>query len=608
MQDLPMILTLIVIAASICAYVSEKYSIETIALATLAALITIFVIVPQNPTNQITTKDLIAGFAHPALFTVIALLVIGQALFNTNALEAPARTITKLTGKNANLTIVVILLTTIIISAFLNNTPVIVMFIPIVIAIAKQKNFAQARALLPLSYAGILGGMTTLIGSSTNLLVAGVAQKYNHSINFFDFTAIGLILAVTGLIYITTIMPVIMPKQKSNKTGEEFSNKQFIAQIKITENHPLNGQKNVAGIFVALKGITIMSIHRDNKPILPPFDDITLEQDDVVVVAATRNNLTKALSEGAADLPEMNETEKNQNRPTDSLVTIPQNFTVAEAVVAPQSQFIGRTVENSKIRQTFGTMILGLQRRKGMGRGLMRMTRLEAGDTLLLGGLPNDIDELRETREILLLERSRQEITMRKYAKTALAIFAAVVVAAATGITSIEAASIIGAFAVIATKCISISQAAKSFNLQIVMIIGASLAAATALEKTGGSQFIAQIIVNSMQGQNTIYIISFLFIITAILTNILSNNATAVLMSPIAIDLAYTINAPIEPFIFCIIFAANCSFATPMGYQTNLLVMGPGEYRFSDYIKAGVPLIIILWITFTLITPIWYAL
>lgn len=607
MATLHMWLTFAVIACTIVAYALERWSIEGVSLATIVSLLAIFTLVPQAPgANPLTAPELLLGFANPALITVLALLVIGQALFNTDALEAPAQFLSRLGGANAKRTIFVLLITAAITSAFLNNTPVIVMFIPIVVAIAAQRNFAASSALLPLSFVGILGGMTTLIGSSTNLLVAGVAERYGTHIGFFDFTIPGLVLASAGFVYVIFIMPHILGTREGAGTSQEPSGRQFLSQITIDRHHALVGEKSIAGLFPALEGITVRSIYRLGEPILPPFEDISIRQGDIVVIAATRRALTRALSEGAASLPEMREEDQDPERATDRLKTVAEEFTLAEAVVAPGSRFAGRTIEASKIRATFGTMVLGLQRRSSMSRGLMRQTRLEPGDTLLVGGMPDDIETLRASREILLLERSMASVPLRANAPRAILVFALVILSATMGIVPIVAAAVMGAYGVIASGCLSIRQAVRSFDKQIFMMVGASLAAAVAMERTGGATFIANGVVDVMEGQSASVVLSVLFLVTALLTNVLSNNATAVLFTPIAIGIAAKLNMPVEPFLVCIIFAANCSFATPVGYQTNLLVMAPGRYKFKDYLKTGIPLMLLLWIVFSLFAPVWY--
>ena len=614
MGDLHMWATFAVIAATIVAFASERYSIEAISLASLVSLLVLFTLVPQDASRMmggeaIDAADLLLGFANPALVTVLALMVLGQALFATDALERPARLMARLGGTSPARTILVLLVTALVTSAFLNNTPVVLMFIPIVTAIAAQRNFEASRALMPLSFVGILGGMTTLIGSSTNLLVAGTAERYGIDIGFFDFTGPGVVMAGVGLLFVLFVMPLLLGgKRGEDRRARASSGRQFLAQILIRDGHPLIGEKARAGLFPNLSDMTVRSIQRDGETLLPPFDEVALQGGDIVVVAATRNALTRALSLDLLNLPELPHEDRNPTRASNTLTRIAEEFALAEAVLAPGSRFAGRTVERSRIRATYGTMILGLQRRSGMARGAMRDVRLEAGDTLLVGGLPDDLERLRSSRDLLLLERSAALVPLRTHAPRAIATFLMVIGAAATGVMPIVAAALLGAFLAIATGCVSIKQAERAFDSQIFMMVGASLAAATALERTGGARAIADAVVMAMDGQTPLVVLSALFLTTAILTNILSNNATAVLFTPVAIGIAASLNLSPEPFVVCIIFAANCSFATPVGYQTNLLVLNPGGYRFSDYLRAGVPLMLLLWIVFTAIAPLFYAL
>ena len=599
--------TFAIILVVIVVLATERYSIPSVSLAAIVALLLLFGIVP--PTGvEIPPGDLLRGFANPALVTVLALLVVGRALFNTDALEAPSRVLSEWGGSNVRNTIIVLLVPAAVVSAFMNNTPVVVMFIPIIVAVAAQRNFAASRALLPLSFICILGGMTTLIGSSTNLLVAGTAERYGIEIGFFEVTGPGVMLFAVGALYILFVMPRILNRRndKDDKTGRS-TGRQFVAQIEIRPGHRMIGESAVAGTFPTLEGVTVRSVQRDGEDVLPPFDDMALEVGDLIVVAATRSALTRALALGAASLPVLPD-EDRKGRPTDDLAAPAESFTLAEAVVAPGSRYGGRTIEASRIRQTYGTMILGLQRRASMPRGPVREMRIEAGDTLLLGGLPEDYDRLRASRDLLLIERSAAEVPMRVYAPRAVAVFAVMILCASFGLVPIVVAALAAAYAMIALGCLSLRQAAASFDREIFMLVGASLALATAMERTGGAALVAQGVVDVFAQFGPSILMSALFLVTAFLTNILSNNATAVLFTPIAIGIAERLGLPAMPFIVCVILAANCSFATPVGYQTNLLVMGPGRYRFSDFVRTGVPLVILMWIAFSLIGPWYYGL
>ena len=609
MEDFHIWATYAVVLGTIVALAAERFSIEAVSLATIVVLLLLFALVPLEGDAAVTPTDLLMGFANPALVTVLALLVVGRALFNTDALDRPSRLLSRLGGGGLTRMALVLLIPAAVTSAFLNNTPVVVMFVPIIVAISAQRNFPAARVLMPLSFISILGGMTTLIGSSTNLLVAGTAARYGVEIGFFSFTAFGSVLFAVGALYVLYVVPFILNVEGRDKGDTSRpSGRQFVAQIEVTPGHELEGALAKLGTYEALENVTVRSIRRDDGDLTPPFDEYPLKVGDVLTVAATRAALTRALSRGAASLPRMPDELKSGKRTTDELEAIAETFTLAEAVVPPGSKYSGRTVEASRIRANFGTMVLGLQRRSRMPRRTMRQTRLEAGDTLLLGGLPDDFDRLRESRDLLLMERSASEVPMSAYAPRALAIFAATILSASTGFLPIAVAALTGAFAMVASGCLSMRQAAASFDRQIFMLVGASLAMATALERTGGAALIADTTVSLFEGAAVWIILSALFLVTAVLTNILSNNATAVLFTPIALGIAQKLSVDPMVFVTCVLFAANCSFATPVGYQTNLLVMGPGRYAFADFLKAGVPLVLLMWITFTFLAPTWYGL
>lgn len=605
--DLQMALTFVVIAATIVLYAMERFRIESIALGSVVALILIFTVFPlPSELGALGAEDLLAGFANPALITVMALLTVGQALFQTDALEKPAQMLLRLFRASPFGATVPLLLVIGAISAFLNNTPVVVMFLPVLVALARAQATSPTKLLMPLSFITILGGMTTLIGSSTNLLVADVAARTGSvQLSFFSFTPLGAMLAGVGVLYIFFVMPRLLQPRRT--MAEELQTgaggKQFIAQIAIGYDHPLVGAKSVAGMFPSLKDMTVRLVQRGEKPYLPPFENLTLEPGDTVIVAATRTALTKALSDRRSII----DSDGAEQQPKDDRASGEGSVTLAEAVVAPGSRLIGRTTAQANLRAETGCVVLGLQRRSRMPRMAMTDIRLEAGDVLLLAGTHGDIESLRGNHDVLLLDWSAAEVPQRRYAPRALVVFALMVTAAATGLVPIVTAALAGAFAMLVLGCLNVRQALRAVDSRIFLLIGASLAAATALERTGGAEAVASFLVSAMDGQSPTVILSALFLLIAVLTNILSNNATAVLFAPIASGMAARTGVAPEAFITCLIFAANCSFATPIGYQTNLIVMGPGHYRFSDFLRAGLPLVLIIWIAFTLIAPWYYS-
>ena len=606
--DIPMALTFLVLALTVVLYASERFSIEIVALGSVVAFMAIFTIFPVAVGDKpIVPSDLLTGFSNSALITVICLLIIGQGLFQTDALEKPAQAIVRWSRGRSQLAYVPVLLAVALLSAFLNNTPVVVMFLPILSAVAATMGQSSSRVLMPLSFLAILGGMTTLIGSSTNLLVANfAAQTSGLEIGFFSFTPLGLILAGVGALYVLFVMPRLLRARKT--MAEEIqgsSGKQFIAQINITYGHPLVGVEAVSGMFPALKDMTVRLVQRGEKPILPPFENVTLSPGDTVIVAATRTALANAL---ARRQPIIDTENTGQTENGEGLATTPGSMTLAEAVVAPASRLMGRTLLQSGFHAETGCIVMGIQRRSRMPRMAMNDMRLEAGDVLLVAGSDEQIARLRGNRDVLLLDWSTAEVPRRRYAPRALAIFGAVVGLSAFGVIPIVAAAVAGTFAMVASGCLNIRQAMRAIDSRIFMLVGASLAGGLALEATGGAKFLATGLVTIFDGSSPAVLLSALFMIVMILTNFLSNNAAAVLFTPIAVDIARQTGNPPEAFIICLIFAANSSFATPIGYQTNLIVMGPGHYRFSDFLRAGTPLALILWLTFSLVAPWYYGL
>jgi len=607
---LQMWVTFAVIGVAVGLLVSERVRLEVTCAGIIVAFLIFFHFFPvpgPDGGNLLGPEQLLSGFANPALIAILALLVIGQGLFHTGALETPTRMITGLAGRHSSLVPALVLLIAAVISAFMNNTPVVVMFLPVLGAIAGKLRVSASKVLMPLSFFAILGGMTTLIGSSTNLLVADVAVAAGlPRLGFFDITVPGVALAAVGALYVLFVMPhLLAPRATMAEEVTGGGGKQFIAQIQIGFDHPLVGAEAVSGMFPNLKDMTVRLVQRGEHQILPPFENVTLRPGDVIIVAATRQVLTEALK-GRENILAVAASDRDEE--PGSQRDGEGQLMLAEAVIAPGSRMIGRTVEQSGLHAETGCIVLGIQRRSRMIRMRLSDIRLEAGDVILVLGTRSQIEGLRLNRDLLLLEWSALELPMTERANRALVIFAAVVLAAASGTVPIVIAALVGAFAMVPAGCLNVRQAARAFDRQIYMLIAASLAMAKPLEATGGAAFLAQGMVDQLGDASPAVVLSALFVLIAVLTNLLSNNATAVLFTPIAVSTAVKLGVDPMPFVIAVIFAANCSFASPIGYQTNLLVMGPGHYRFGDFLRAGTPLVIVIWITFSLFAPWYYGL
>ncbi len=591
--------TLLVIAVSTVLYATERYSIEAISLGVIAAYLVIFVVVGLPARDgALGAAAILQGFSNTGLITITALLVVGQGLYHTDALERPAHNLVKWVSSTGTLGLAVVFVVIATLSAFMNNTPVVVMFIPIISTLAHAMKFPTARVMMPLSFVTILGGMTTLIGSSTNLLAANVARQSGAvDLSFFSFTPIALVLAAVGLPYVLIVIPLILRSRGTMADAIRGSQgKQFIAEVPIRAGNPLVGASANAGMFPQLKDMTVRLVQRGERPHLPPFENLTLQPGDIVIVAATRPALERALAGQSSVIRG-----EDEERPLGVV-------TLAEAIVAPGSRLIGRTVSQAGFRGDTGCVVLAIERRSRMPRMPMTDIRMEAGDVLLFAGPRRGIEDLRGNRDILLIDWTAADVPARQRAPIALTIFGSVITLAATGLMPIVAAAVLGAFAMLATRCLNTRQAARVVDGRIVMLIASAIASATALEATGGAEILAQALLNALVDAPPPIVMSALFLIVALITNILTNNAAAVLFTPIAIGVAAHLNLPAEPFVVTVILAANASFATPVGYQTNLLVMGPGHYRYKDFLVAGGPLILLLWGTFSIAGPWWYGI
>ena len=597
-------MTMLFVLVAVYLYVTEKYSIESISVGIVTTLMIFFHFFKPEISANFDSTSLLSGFAAPALITIMALLVVGQGLFQTGAFEGPILRINNALDNSPRRTLSIVFILAFSVSMFMNNTPVVVMFIPIISAMALRLRHSTSIYMMPLSFVCILAGMTTLIGSSTNMLVNDVlVRSTDLSLKFFTQFPFGIILATIGSIYIIIAAPILLPNKRKQKNKNQTSGQQYIAQIRITEHHPLNTSVPIAGLYPKLKDVTVRMVQRGEKVLLPPFEH-ALEENDILIVAATRKSLSNLLTSSPEYLKGMLNITGFQKNQKDGDYN--QSIVISEAVIAPSSRMIGRNIEQIGFRRQTGCLVLGIQRRSRMIRKSMLDIRLEAGDILLLFGYESEIIELRDNRDLLLLDWSTKELPDIRKSILAQLIFIGTVACAATSFLPIEIAALSGAIAMIASGCLNIRQAVRALDMRIFLLIGAAFAMGLALEKTGGAEYIGLTVVNTFQPYGDQILLSSVFFIIAILTNIISNSAAALLFAPIGLAISQQTGIDPISIVLTVIFATNCSFATPIAYQTNLLVMGPGHYKFSDFALFGIPLIFILWLSFSLLSPYFF--
>lgn len=601
--------TFAVIIVALGLYMVERIPLVLTSLGVLCVLLVLFHFAPV-PTpdggNALDATRLFAGFANSALLAVVALLVMGQGLAQTGILTHGASLLMHVARGHGVIAPLLALMVVLVVSGFLNNIPVVVIFIPIMQVLAERLSHPPSRLMMPLSFAAILGGMTTLIGSSTNLLVSGTLVELGRDgFGFFDFTIPGAVLAFVGLVYVALVAPRLMPP-RAPLTTSLAAGRQFIAQIQIAEGSRFDGLSPRGGFFPNFKDVTVRLLQRGEQGFVPPFDDdMSLQPGDVLVVAATRDALTETLG-GATGLQHADDDPAVAS--DDAPLPRQAGQVLAEVMVTPNSRFVGLTLSQVRFRNLYNCIVLGIQRRSQMIRSRMAEIRLQAGDVLLIQGHRSDIEALRQASHVLLIEWSAKDQPSTHHAPPALAIFAGVILAAATGVVPIAIAALCGAALMIAFGVLNIGQAARAVDGTVVMMIATALALGAAMQETGGAAFLANGLLALAGDAGPTAVLSGFFLLVAILANIISTKATAVLVTPIAVGIADALGVSVVPFAVAVIFASNCSFASPVGYQTNLLIMAPGNYRFGDFVKAGAPLLIVVWLTFTLFAPWYYGL
>ncbi len=599
--------TFATIAATLALYAWERVPLAVTSLGVVCVLLLLFQLHPISDAdgqNRLSPETLLAGFANPALLAVVALMVMGQGLVQTGVMERAAGFLLQLSRGSAFAALALAFGCVLVVSGVLNNTPVVVIFIPIMQTLAERLHHSASYVMMPLSFAAILGGMLTLVGSSTNLLVhAQLVSLRGTGFGFFEFTVPGLAMAAVGFVYVILIAPRLLPERAPLAARLAAAGKQFIAQITVTPKSSLAGAEAVGGAFPMLKDVAVRLIQRGEHAILPPFGDMALMAGDVLVVAATRKALTEAV-QGQTGL--LHPTARGEgDSASDERIS---EQTLAEVMVTPASRLVGQALEQVAFRYRYGCIALGIGRRSRMIRAHMTQIRLEAGDILLIQGSRDAVRGLRGDPDMLLMEWSATDLPAVHHGTSAVAIFLGAIVAAATGLVPIVVASLTGAALMLATGVLNIRQAGRAIDRNVVMMIVAALALGIAMQETGGADFLAQALLAVAGDFGPAVILSGFFLLVAALANIISTKATAVLFTPIAIGLAQGLNVPVEAFAVAVVFAANCCFASPVGYQTNLMVMGPGHYRFADFARAGVPLVVLVWLAFSVFAPWYYNL
>ncbi len=597
------IATMLLTVVALILFSREQTPLESSSLLVIVVLAVGFSVFPYiDSTGQaLDPAKFFAGFGHEALIAVCALMVAGHGLVRTGALEPIGRLLAKMWSFSPMLSLLGTLLTGAILSAFINNTPIVVLLLPILVSVAVRTNTNASGILMPMGLATLLGGMTTTIGTSTNLLVVSAAKDFGiNSFGIFDFVLPGSIAAGIGILYLWLIAPLIIPKRLA--VMPNTSPRVFTAHLLITK-----------GCFAADKSLrevlektnNRMKVDRIRKPeetFTLPFPDAQIKVGDRLLVRDTPQNLKEYETLLGATLYSKDIKVDEAHPLTED------NQQLAELVIDRGSPMVRRTLKDIRFKDTYNTVTLAIHRRgralESMPQGIYNVS-LKIGDILLVQGSKENIEALKQRNQFLVLDGTT-DLPVTSKAPISLAIMAMIVLLPISNIAPISISALLGALLMIATNCLNWKDVKRSLSTQVVLIVVASLALSYALTKTGATDFLALSFIQLTNGMSPAFVLSALMLLMGVLTNIVSNNAAALIGTPIAIKIAQTLGVPVEGFILAVLFGANLSFATPMAYQTNLLVMNAGGYTFGDFVKVGLPLALVIWAALSIILPIFY--
>ena len=576
----------------------DDIPLETSSFAVIAILCLMFALFPYTVEGiHFEPSSLFLGFGHEALVTVCSLMIIGQGIVRTGALEPIGRYLAKLWKISPTLSLLITLILAGGLSAFVNNTPVVVLLLPILISVSLRTKTDASPMLLPMGLATLVGGMATTIGTSTNLLVVSIAKNMGAvEFGLFDFIQPALIASVVAVIYLWLIAPKILPIR--TPTMPDTSPRLFSAYLNINEESEAK-EKTITEIIAMTDGqLKIESIQRgpENRNIIPLPDTILTTGDRLKVHDYPDRLKEYELVLGATLFSGLRKVDDEHPLKADEQ-------TLAEIVIIAGSGVEGKTLKEARFIRKFAISVVALHRAgKAMetGRNSIGNIKLKIGDVLLVQGETEQIQSLKAKKGLLIIDGA-ESLPQTSKAPLALVTLCIVVLTSAFGLLPIEISSICGVLILLITKCLNWEEVSSALSTQVILIVAASLALGSAMMQTGGAEYIAQVFVSLSQGLPPGGVLAALMLLLAILTNIVSNNAAAVIGTPIAISVASQLNLSPEPFILAVLFGANLSYATPMAYKTNLLVMNAGGYQFSDFMRVGIPLILIMWITLSIL-------
>ena len=592
--DIAIVLGIIVLMFIL--FVKEYFPLDVTALFVLA----IFLVL-----GNLTVEEAISGFSNKAVITIAILFILSHALQKSGILEYGIVRLNKLTERSKILGLFVFLISVAIASAFVNNTAIVAIFIPLTIRMAQKYNLSPSKLLIPLSYIAIMGGTLTLIGTSTNLLVNSiyVNTTMGEPLGMFEFARYGIIILIVGLFYIIFAVPLILPSRTvTSSLTQSYHMGGYLTELKVTEDSPLVGRTFMERGINKNYDITVLDIIREGKVISRNIRNTIIHPDDVLFVRGSLDNFLRMKEvEKVAMLTDEKLTEKE---------LINDENTLMECVLTQNSDMIGQSLMEINFRRRFGSFILAVRREGAILRRKIAHVILRAFDTLLVYGPRDKIKELSDSGNFILLSEIETSLQKHRFWWVSLVVIISAVFLAALGVVPIIKGVLVGSVILLVLRVISTNEAYQSINWQVIVLIAALIPIGIVIEKSGTAHLLATSLNSAIDlfepSMQPFVMVSMIYLLTMILTEMASNAATAIIMTPIAISVAQQLGLDPRPFIFSVCFAASASFITPIGYQTNLMVYGPGGYKFSDYVRVGLPLAITLWLLASWMIPIFW--
>jgi len=584
---------LVVLLLAIVLFATEKLPVDLVAIFLMAVLILFGIVTPTEG---------VSGFSNSATITVAAMFVLSSAFYRSGAVVKLGELMSRLFKYNFWLAIFCLMLVVGFVSAFINNTPVVALFIPILASAAATTNKSLSKMLMPLSFASMFGGVCTLIGTSTNILVSEIAADHGmQPFGMFEMSKLGLIFFVAGIAYMMIAGIHLIPKRKTESDlVKKFGMGEYLTEIVLFANAPSVGKSIKDSPLKNLLEIDILEVKRGGVKYVMPSEKMVLHEGDILLVRCNVEKIKKLQErEGIglkANLKFQDEIEH------DDLVLF-------EAVIAPNSQFEGKTIKQIDFKRNYGGTVLAIRHRGELMREKVAGTVLRSGDTLLIEAHKDHINffrqlELQGKNTFLIVSQVGLPKYKREKIIPVLLTFISIIVLASLNVLPIMVAALIGCVFLVITKSITMEDAYKAIDWKVVFLLAGAMSLGVAMERSGAADLLSSSLIGLVGSMGPTAIVSVLFIFTSLLTGVMSNNASAVLLTPIAIATAVSMEVDARPFLMAITFAASSSFMTPVGYQTNTMIYGAGNYKFMDFVKVGTPLNIIFWIIATFMIPV----